>query len=289
MVKHFALFFVALAASSPAFAQRQGPAGGGIAVSAVETKTVSVEVAGRLEPARRIAHTVSVAGIVREVYARVGDRVTTGQVLALIARDEPGESYRPLSVVSRLSGRVSEASLVPGAEVKAGAEAFMIVDDSEYRLVAALSDKDAHRVAAMGTSAVVARASDGLSLRGELTGVSTEPDYGTGLFTATMRFSRQPGVRIGAALFVDLPVESVRGQFVQRDLIVRRFGRGVLWVVDAEGRLKQAEVTTGKPYGEYVQVLSGLAPGTPYPSRLTGFEKEGLSLEEYLEAGKKGS
>jgi multidrug efflux pump subunit AcrA (membrane-fusion protein) len=284
--------FIAVFMSVAAGAQ-QAPARGGpgslVSVSAVETRTTSIGVAGRLEPARRIVHTVGAAGVVERVYARVGDAVTEGQVLATIGRDEPGESYRPLSVVSRVAGRVSEVLLIQGAEVKAGAEAVAVVDDSAFRLVAALSDKDAFRVADGGASPVVARSADGVVLRGDLVGVSTEPDYATGLFDATLRFAAQPGARIGMVLFMDLPVESVRGQFVAQGLVVRRFGRSVLWVVGEDDRLRQVQVTTGRPYGADIQVLSGLAPGTRYPSRLTGFEKEGMSLEEYREAQKKGS
>ena len=54
-------------------------------------------------------------------------------------------------------------------------------------------------------------------------------------------------------------------------------------------RLKQIQVTTGKPYGDELLVLDGLAPGTRYLARLNGYEKEDLSLQEYLEASRRGS
>jgi len=220
---------------------------------------------------------------------RVGDRVAEGQALVTISRDAPGESYRPLVVVSRIAGRVSEILVMARAEVRAGAAAVTVIDDSEFRLVAALSDKDAFRVAGMGTVTVIAHSADGALLRGSLLSVSAEPDYATGLFSATLRFPTQAGARIGMVLFMDLPVESVNGLFVRQSLIVRRFGRSVMWVVDADDRLKQIPVTTGKPNGEDILITSGLEPGTRYPSRLTGYEKDGLSIEEYREAQKKGS
>jgi multidrug efflux pump subunit AcrA (membrane-fusion protein) len=206
-----------------------------------------------------------------------------------VSRDAPGESYRPLVVTSLIAGRVSEIQLMPGAEVRSGAAAVTVIDDSEFRLVAALSDKDAFRVAAMEKRTVAANSADGVKLHGALSGVSTEPDYATGLFNATLRFDAQAGARIGMVLFMDLPVESVRGQFVRQDLIVRRFGRSVMWVVGDDDKLKLVQVTTGKPHGDDVLLTSGLVPGTRYPSRLTGYEKEGQSLQEYREAQKKGS
>ena len=260
-----------------------------LSVAKLETRTTSIHVAGRLEPARRISHTVGIVGFVETVHVRVGDRVAEGQALVTVSRDAPGESYRPVVVVSRIAGRVSEIQLMAGAEVKSGTAAVTVIDDSEYILVAALSDKDAFRVAGMGKSTVTARSADGVSLQGSLLSVSAEPDYATGLFGATLRFAAQTGARIGMVLFMDLPVEKVSGQFVLQTLLVRRFGRSVMWVVDADDKLRQVSVTPGKPYGNDILITAGLEPGTRYPAKLTGFEKEGLTVQEYREALKKGS
>jgi hypothetical protein len=128
----------------------QLPGAGAFSIARPETRTTSIGVAGRLEPSRRIGHTVSIAGFVETIHVSVGDRVTEGQPLVTLSRDAPGEVFRPLVVASRIAGRVSEIHLIKGAEVRSGAAAVTVLDDSEYRLVAALSDKDAFRVAAMG-------------------------------------------------------------------------------------------------------------------------------------------
>jgi multidrug efflux pump subunit AcrA (membrane-fusion protein) len=223
------------------------------------------------------------------IHVKVGDRVAEGQALVTLSRDAPGEVFRPLVLASRITGRVSEIHLNEGAEVRSGAVAVTVMDDSEYRLVAALSDKDAFRVAAMGRAAVLARSADGISLRGSLAGVAAEPDYSTGLFNATLRFPAQAGARIGMVLFMDLPVEEVRGLFVKQDLIVRRFGRSIMWIIDENDKLKQVQVSTGKPYGDEILVTAGLPPGTRYLNRLNSGEREGLALQEYLGAIRRGS
>jgi multidrug efflux pump subunit AcrA (membrane-fusion protein) len=267
----------------------QIPGSGIISIARLETRTTSIGVAGRLEPARRIDHTVGIAGFVETIHVRVGERVAEGQALVTLSRDAPGEVFRPLVVASRIAGRVSVIHLMEGAEVRSGAAAVTVMDDAEFRLVAALSDKDAFRVAAIGKAMVTARSADGVSLRGSLEEVAAEPDYATGLFSATLRFPFQTGARIGMVLFMDLPVDSVRGQFVKQELIVRRFGRSVMWIIDAEDKLKQVQVTTGKPYGDEILVTDGLPPGTRYLNRLGGGEREDLSLQEYLAAMRRGS
>ncbi|MDX9957878.1 MAG: HlyD family efflux transporter periplasmic adaptor subunit [Spirochaetia bacterium] len=280
---------VAQPGARPGGQNSQIPGAGLVSIARLETRTTSIGVAGRLEPARRIGHTVSIAGFVETIHVRVGERVTEGQSLVTLSRDVPGEVFRPMVVASRITGRVSEIHLMEGEEVKSGTTAVTVMDDAEFRLVAALSDKDAFRVTSMGRASVTARSADGMILQGSLESVAAEPDYSTGLFSATLRFPAQAGTRIGMVLFMDLPVDSVRGQFVKQDLIVRRFGHSVMWTIDADDKLKQVQVTTGKPYGDEILVTGGLPPGTRYLNRLGGSEREGLSLQEYLAALRKDS
>ena len=92
----------------------QVPGAGLVASARLETRTTTIGVAGRLEPARRLAHTVSLAGFVDTIHVRVGDRVTVGQALVTISREIPGEVFRPLIVTSRIAGRISELHLIEG-------------------------------------------------------------------------------------------------------------------------------------------------------------------------------
>lgn len=272
-----------------------GRQGGGrlFLTAAPETRTTTVRVAGRLEPARRITHTVGVAGLVQTVHVAAGARVAEGQALATVVRDAPGESYRPVVVTARLAGVVSDLPVSVGQELKSGATIATVIDNGEYSMSVALSDRDAFRVGEMtrqqaGRGTVSAHSADGTVVRGYLTGISAEPDYATGLFRALLRFPAQTGARVGVVLFVDLPVESVRGVFVPQTLVVRRFGRSMLWTVDAADTLRLVQIVAGKPFGDDI-VVTGLQPGTRILSRVTGYEKEGLALAEYSQTLRKGS
>lgn len=270
--------------------QGSGRVGGSlVAVAKMESRTTSIGVAGRLEPARRIVHTIGITGFVEAIHVRLGDRVHEGQLLVTLTRDAPGESYRPVLIVSRISGKVSEISVTVGSEARSGAAAISVIDDSEYRLSVALSDKDAFRVATMEQVSLTAHSADGTELSGRLSSVSAEPDYATGLFTANIHFDSQMGARTGMVLFMELPVDSVQGIFINQGLVVRRFGNSVLWIVDSDDRLRQVPISTGKPYGNDILVISGLEPGSRFISTMTGYEKDGLSLQEYRDAQKKGS
>ena len=75
---------------------RPGGANGGLfSVASPASSGRVVTVGGRLEPVRKITHTVPVAGTVDMVFVRVGQRVTLGQELVQIRRDAVGETYPP--------------------------------------------------------------------------------------------------------------------------------------------------------------------------------------------------
>lgn len=289
---------VAPAGGSPA-AQRPGaqqaapavpslpiPAGAGrfVAAAALGERSMTISVAGRLEPSRRIAHSLSVGGFVEAVHVRVGDRVREGQALITVTRDAPGDSFRPVVLTARLAGRVSEVTLSAGAEARAGAAVVTVVDDSSLIMRVSLSDRDAHRVAALAGPELTARSADGARLSGRVNAVNTEPDYATGLFQATLRFSAQAAARVGLVVFMDLPVASLRGVFIRRELVVRRFGRTLIWTVDAGDSLRLVPVVLGRAFGEEFVVSSGLNPGTRYLTRLSGKEAEGMALRELMAA-----
>jgi multidrug efflux pump subunit AcrA (membrane-fusion protein) len=70
-------------------------------------------------------------------------------------------------------------------------------------------------------------------------------------------------------------VDRERGLFVRRELVIRRYGKYFLWLVNQADELEAREVVLGAAYGELVLIEEGLKPGERYLTRLTGREKEG--------------
>jgi len=80
-------------------------------------------------------------------------------------------------------------------------------------------------------------------------------------------------------VIIDLPVDRAKGLFVRRDLVIRRYGKYFLWIVNEAGELLAREVVLGPAYGELVRIDQGLKVGERYLNRLTGREKEGMKIE----------
>ena len=255
-----------------------GAAGGSpIAVAQVSEQSHSITVGGRLEPQSRIVHKISTGGYVQTISVREGQLVEAGQELVSVKRkDDVLELYKPVPLIARISGRVSEVLVQPEAEVSPGDSAVVILGTEGYVLQAYASDKDAFRIE-VGQQ-VTGRTAGGTGITGFLRSRSPEPDYSTGLFELTFQFTNSQRVGIGEFVLIDLPIDRVRGLFVPRDVVVRRYGKFYLWMVNESQVLEAREVTLGPVFGDLVLIREGLEPGERYLGYLTGREREGAPV-----------
>lgn len=276
--------------ASPSVSAQQGPGGrpgggtGGarpgaagsspIAVAQVSEQSHSITVGGRLEPQSRIVHKISTGGFVQSISVREGQLVEAGaELLSVKRKDDVLELYKPVPLNARISGRVSAVLVQPEAEVSAGESAVVVLGTEGYVLQANVSDKDAFRID-VGQQ-VTGQTTGGEAIRGVLLSRSPEPDYSTGLFELTFQFPDSQRVGIGEFVLIDLPVDRVRGLFVLRDVVVRRYGKYFLWIVNDSRVLEAREVTLGPVFGDLVLIREGLRPEERYLVRLTGREREG--------------
>lgn len=263
-------------ASAPNASARPVSNAAAIALATTDVRTRSVLVGGRLQPKTRVQHTVPVNGLVRSVSVQPGSRVAEGAELFTVQRNDVGQTYLPAPVTARVAGVVSQVDVIANREVNVGDAGVTVVGSNGYILEAAISDRDAFNVT-IGQD-INARSPDGALLSGRLTVRTPEPDYATGLFTLTFEFPDTEKSYIGEFLLIEIPTESVRGLFVPRDAVVRRYGRYYMWAVDAGNKLQRREVTLGETVNDEIRIESGIAAGERYIARPTGREREGAAV-----------
>jgi multidrug efflux pump subunit AcrA (membrane-fusion protein) len=248
-----------------------------IAVARISEQSHTVTVGGRLEPQTRIVHMASSGGFVQSISVRQGQLVEAGEELLRIKRkDDVMNLYKPVPVTARISGRISEVLVQVEEEVSVGEPAIVVLGTEGYVLEANVSDKDAFGIA-IGQQ-VAGRTAGGRKIAGILASRSQEPDYSTGLFELTFRFPNSQRASIGEFVLIDLPVDKVRGLFVPRDAVVRRYGKFFLWIVTDSQTLEAREVTMGPAFGDLVLISDGLQPGERFLREVTGREREGARV-----------
>jgi multidrug efflux pump subunit AcrA (membrane-fusion protein) len=259
---------------------RGGSSGEIVGTVGISQQSLTTTVAGRLRPLNTVSHQVSANGFVSELYVELGSPVQVGAPLFALERDEIGGGYVPVVVRARISGVVSAIHINLNNEVRTGENGVTVIDTREYTLTAQISDKDAFKVQP-GMSVTGVSTSRAI-LTGELTGRSPEPDYQTGLYTLTFRFSdNSRGSQsnyLGQFLTIELPTETVQGIFVSQDLLFRQYGRYYVWTVTEDDTLTARLVTLGLTYGTQVQITSGLSAGERYLLVRRGNEREGMAI-----------
>ena len=101
----------------------------------------------------------------------------------------------------------------------------------------------------------------------ELKEASTQADPAAQTFTVTFRILPQKTARLlpGMSMAVHVPLLSASGKpgiEIPARALFTRSGRTYVWKIDSGGRVRQVEVTPGKPGGASIGITSaGLKPG----------------------------
>lgn len=241
-------------------------AASGIVVETAGAATIRdvVELSGRIVPDPESVRSVAARfpGTIRMVARSLGDEVRAGE---LLARIESNDSLQVYAVTSPIAGVITERHANAGEQ--AGSEALFVV--SRYERVwaeLAVFPRDLSRIRV--GQRVTVRAADG-ELAGEGSVARIAPAAAGGnqahrVLVTLDNAQRQwtPGRFVGAAVQVggaDVPLAvklSALQRFRDFDVVFEQVGD------QYEVRMLQL----GRRDGEYVEVLSGLAPGARYVS-----------------------
>jgi len=263
--------------------------GGIVAVASPAKAGRVITVGGRLNPIRKIAHSLPVEGYVEALFVSPGKRVTKGEELLQINREVIGESFRPVYLTARIDGLVSQIHVYSKEEVRSGTLGITIIDDSRFSLSASLSDRDSQGVKALIGQRVSGKNSQDEEFQGIIRSLSPEPDYETGLFTLHLEFPPQRGLTLGTVLFVDLPVEKPQGITVEKTALFTEGEQTFLWLLGKDNTLTKQEVTLGKENRETFEIPNGLTQGDRYIREIGGNEEAGLSLKDLIQRNMRGN
>ncbi len=222
------------------------------------TIDLGFEVPGEIEsdPERIAAIGPRFPGIVRSVSKRVGDRVSRGDVLAVVE----SENLSSFEVRSGITGTVLEQHAAPGEMIGRERAAFVVGDLRTVWAVLAIYPQDAPRVRA--GQKVSVRVPGVPAVDAEIDYVSPIVDRHTRAARARVVLANDDG-RFRPGLFVTATVaEPVEARVVVPAAAVQIVdGRAVVFARSG-GRVEARPVTLGRRGRQRVEVEAGLDPGT---------------------------
>lgn len=249
---------------------------------------------GRVEEVPGNQHSVSsrIPGRAIEVNAFLGDRVTEGQVLAVVESRQPGNPPPTIELKAVHGGLVIESHVLQGQPVEPDTELFDISDRTEMWVVARIPEQLAAGIGPGTKARIVFPALGDDSITAELLrfGVQADREAGAieGVFQVPNPDGRlQPGMRAEFAIIVKsrpnvlaVPEEAIQGDPASRVVYVKDF--------DIPNAFIKAPVVVGETGGGWVEVIEGLFPGDEVVARgsyMLGFAGGGgMSLKEALDA-----
>jgi len=212
--------------------------------------------------ADRVAHLVPrYEGVVTDVRAGIGDRVTPGQVLARIENSATLVTY---PVTTRLGGVVIDRALSLGEAVGRDRPVFVIADLDTVWVDIAVYLRDLELVA-VGQPVTVLCGRHDEPVHDRIDYVSPVVDEATRTATARVVLANhdlhwRPGMFATARVMVEEKEVPVA---VPPSAVLLVEGRPAVFVQTADGFAPRA-VTLGRTNDELVEIAAGLAPGETY-------------------------
>lgn len=202
-------------------------------------------------------------GVVKEVRHHLGNKVTKGQVLAVI---ESNESLAPYSVISQMSGTVIQKNVNPGEVVAEEDLLYTVADLSTVWIDLNVHRQDFNRLK-VGQEVLVKMDKESPAVKSRISYLSPIGAENTQTMLARIVVPNPAGLwRPG--LYVDgqvtLQVEEVP-MAISEEAIQTLDGKEVVFVQE-DNAFEAREVELGLRDGEWAEVLSGVGPGDVYCS-----------------------
>jgi cobalt-zinc-cadmium efflux system membrane fusion protein len=203
------------------------------------------------------------AGVVKEVRHHLGNKVSKGQVLAVI---ESNESLAPYNVISQMSGTVIQKNVNPGEVVAEKDLLYTVADLSTVWIDLNVHRQDFNRLK-VGQEVLVKMDKESPAVKSRISYLSPIGAENTQTMLARIVVPNPTGLwRPG--LYVDgqvtLETEEVP-MAISENAIQTLDGKEVVFVQE-ENAFEARAVEFGVRDGEWAEVLSGVGPGDVYCS-----------------------
>jgi len=283
-------------ANAPANSGRSGNAGGqgggargagggssrnatAIRVTPVSASTIekSVILNGEILARNQVTIFPTIGGKLVETRLGVGDRVSSGQVVAMVDPSRPGEVYSRSPVVSTVSGTVIQAPFSIGDTVTTQSAVYIVGDLSSLLVETFVPERFVASVKQGMRAQLKFEAISGETFIAEVTEINPVLDPASRTLRIRLRFVN-PDPRIKAGMFATISLVTNRKvdvPVVARTSVINTYGSWIVFVVDENNTARRREITLGLDNEDYFEILGGLSLGDKVVSAGQTFLSDG--------------
>jgi len=244
--------------------------------------SVQVDTTGTVEPENRVEIQPGAGGRIEEILAEEGEQIQAGEVLALMsssdrvaildaaraAGDEQyrqwRETYKPIKIISPISGTLILKNIVQGQTVNSGTVLFAISD--KLIVSASLDESDIGRVKKGQRATIVLDSYPDKPVKGTVYKILDEGTTKNNVVTYTVRIRPDrvpPFFRSQMTANIKIGISERKGVLLVPAAAVVTDPQGETAVITEvkEGAPSYTRVVTGQNEGDMVEISSGLSAG----------------------------
>jgi len=273
--------------------QRSGGAGQGggqragtvIRVTPVIRGTVenSVILNGDVLSSSQVSIYPTMAGKLTQLRVRDGDRISRGQVIAMVDPSRPGDSFYPNPVTSTVSGVVVSVPVNTGDTLQTNSVICVIGNLSDLRIETYVPERYSVTMHRGLPAQVHFEAMPGETFAAEVDELSPVLDPASRTLRIQLRLlpdkSGRVDPRILAGMFATISLvtnSKVDVPVIPRDALIQTYGTWIVFVVPKDSSVaRRREVTLGLESESMVEILTGLETGEQVVSAGQNFLTDG--------------
>jgi multidrug efflux pump subunit AcrA (membrane-fusion protein) len=250
-----------------------------IRVTPVSIGTIekSVILNGEILARNQVTIYPTVGGKLVETRLGIGDRVASGQIVAMIDPSRPGEVYSRSPVVSTVSGTVLNAPYSVGDTLTTQSGIYVVGDLSSLLVETFVPERFTASVRQGMRAELWFEAIGGETFSAEVIEINPVIDPSSRTLRIRLRFLN-PDPRIRAGMFASISLvtnNKVNVPVIQRTSVINTYGSWIVFVVDEDNTAQRREVTLGIDNEDFFEVLSGVEPGENIVSAGQNFLSDG--------------
>ena len=262
--------------------QRQRGQSSTVRVTPVSLDTIekSIIINGEILARNQVTIFPTVGGRLVESRVNIGERVSSGSIVAMVDPSRPGEVYARSPVVSTVSGTVLSAPFSIGDTVTPQSGVFIVGDLSSLLVETFVPERFVSSVTRGMRAVLWFEAIPGERFEAEVTEINPVLDPVTRTLRIRLRFLNTDS-RIRAGMFATISLVTNRKTdvpVIHRTSAINTYGSWIVFVVDERNTARRREVTLGIDNEEFIEILEGLSVGEKVVSAGQNFLSDGDSV-----------
>jgi multidrug efflux pump subunit AcrA (membrane-fusion protein) len=263
----------------------QGSGGGSsrnattIRVTPVSAGTIekSVILNGEILARNQVTIYPTVGGKLVETRLGIGDRVASGQIVAMVDPSRPGEVYSRSPVVSTVSGTVLQAPFSIGDTLTTQSAVYILGDLSSLLVETFVPERFVASVTQGMRAQLWFEAIAGETFAAEVIEINPVIDPASRTLRIRLRFVN-PDPRVRAGMFATISLITSRRinvPVIPRTSVINTYGSWIVFIVDENNTARRREITLGIDNEDFFEILSGLSMGENVVSAGQNFLSDG--------------